>query len=158
MMLSSKDAKREQNTTEVSRALMLNNVGPTATNRTSSANTRMLATRDGRSSAGEWSAPYSSADALAILTLCTRRWREPALSIHDVRSAGPSHKSLIPSWATAKISIRIVPDQSLDSIIAQLKRQLEQSFAGLRTVNQLEVSWDGAIGTLDRLMRASRPD
>ncbi|KAK4046917.1 hypothetical protein OIO90_006399 [Microbotryomycetes sp. JL221] len=67
------------------------------------------------------------------------RWREPALSIHDVRSAGPSSKSLIPSWASATVSIRIVPDQSLETIAQRLRQHLQTSFAGLRTVNQLEI-------------------
>ncbi|ORY68046.1 hypothetical protein BCR35DRAFT_294767 [Leucosporidium creatinivorum] len=67
------------------------------------------------------------------------RWRQPALSIHDVQSAGSNSKSLIPSWASAAVSIRIVPDQSLLAIIEQLKSHLAKSFGSLRTVNQLSI-------------------
>ncbi|KAM0790317.1 hypothetical protein ACM66B_003203 [Microbotryomycetes sp. NB124-2] len=67
------------------------------------------------------------------------RWREPALSIHDVASAGPNQKSLIPSWASATVSIRIVPDQSLQEMVQQLRQFLQARFSQLRTANQLEI-------------------
>lgn len=67
-----------------------------------------------------------------------RSWRQPALSIHNVSVDGPS-KTLIPSAASASISLRIVPDQSLEAIIEQLKSYLTKSFSTLRTFNTLSV-------------------
>ncbi|KAM0756418.1 Zn-dependent exopeptidase [Meredithblackwellia eburnea MCA 4105] len=67
------------------------------------------------------------------------RWRQPALSIHKIDVAGPSQKTLIPSWATSSVSIRIVPDQSLLDIVEQLKVHLNKAFASLRTHNTLTV-------------------
>ncbi|SGY17635.1 BQ5605_C015g07842 [Microbotryum silenes-dioicae] len=67
------------------------------------------------------------------------RWRQPALSIHAVTTSSPS-KALIPSSAESKLSIRIVPDQSLEEVIESLKRHLKDAFARLRTHNRLQVS------------------
>ncbi|GAA5873250.1 hypothetical protein JCM8547_008613 [Rhodosporidiobolus lusitaniae] len=70
------------------------------------------------------------------------RWRQPALSIHKVEVPGPAQKSLIPNSASASISIRIVPDQSLDDIVDKLKRHLQGSFAALRTRNSVSINID----------------
>ncbi|BGP27612.1 hypothetical protein JCM10295v2_006586 [Rhodotorula toruloides] len=81
------------------------------------------------------------------------RWRQPALSVHNVEVPGPAQKSLIPNSASAAISIRIVPDQSLDDIVSKLKSHLEKSFRSLRTQNKLSVEInhvaDWWIGDLD---------
>ncbi|BGP03427.1 hypothetical protein JCM10021v2_007160 [Rhodotorula toruloides] len=81
------------------------------------------------------------------------RWRQPALSVHNVEVPGPAQKSLIPNSASAAISIRIVPDQSLDDIVAKLKSHLEKSFRSLRTQNKLSVEInhvaDWWLGDLD---------
>ncbi|KDE08577.1 hypothetical protein MVLG_01350 [Microbotryum lychnidis-dioicae p1A1 Lamole] len=66
------------------------------------------------------------------------RWRQPALSIHAVTTSSPS-KALIPSSAESKLSIRIVPDQSLEEVIESLKRHLKDAFARLRTHNRLQI-------------------
>jgi di- and tripeptidase len=66
-------------------------------------------------------------------------WREPSLSIHSITAAGPS-KTLIPSWATASLSIRIVPDQALDTMVESLEAHLQKSFSSLRTRNTMDVS------------------
>lgn len=81
---------------------------------------------------------YISLSSSPISDHCRRRWRQPALSIHNVEVTDPS-KTLIPSSTTATVSIRIVPDQSLQVIVEQLKAHLHKSFAGLRTCNQLSV-------------------
>lgn len=59
--------------------------------------------------------------------------------MHRVEVVGPAQKSLIPSAASAAVSIRIVPDQSLEDIIDKFKKHLEEAFATLRTENKLEV-------------------
>ncbi|KAL8283220.1 hypothetical protein RQP46_005998 [Phenoliferia psychrophenolica] len=48
-------------------------------------------------------------------------------------------QTLIPSWASSSVSIRIVPDQSLLDIVEQLKGHLNKAFSSLRTCNTLSV-------------------
>ncbi|BGP20053.1 hypothetical protein JCM10213_003563 [Rhodosporidiobolus nylandii] len=67
------------------------------------------------------------------------RWRQPALSVHKVEVPGPAQKTLIPNCATASVSIRIVPDQSLADIVEKLKAHLRAAFATLRTRNSLQI-------------------
>ncbi|GAA5904558.1 hypothetical protein JCM6882_004907 [Rhodosporidiobolus microsporus] len=67
------------------------------------------------------------------------RWRQPALSVHKVEVPGPAQKTLIPNSASASISIRIVPDQSLEDIVEKLKTHLRASFADLKTRNSLAI-------------------
>ncbi|GAA6008400.1 hypothetical protein JCM10207_000113 [Rhodosporidiobolus poonsookiae] len=67
------------------------------------------------------------------------RWRQPALSVHKVEVPGPAQKTLIPNSAAASVSIRIVPDQGLEDIVAKLKKHLEEAFAELRTRNSLTI-------------------
>lgn len=58
--------------------------------------------------------------------------------MHKV-SVPAAEKTLIPGSATASVSIRIVPDQSLLDIVEKLKTHLQRSFALLRTRNNLSV-------------------
>lgn len=60
--------------------------------------------------------------------------------MHKVEVVGPAQKSLIPSAASAAVSVRIVPDQSLEAMIDKLTKHLEAAFATLRTENKLTVS------------------
>ncbi|GAA5958312.1 hypothetical protein JCM3765_004788 [Sporobolomyces pararoseus] len=66
------------------------------------------------------------------------RWRQPALSVHKI-DVPAAEKTLIPGSATASVSIRIVPDQSLLDIVEKLKMHLHRSFALLQTRNKLSV-------------------
>ncbi|KAG0144991.1 hypothetical protein CROQUDRAFT_659306 [Cronartium quercuum f. sp. fusiforme G11] len=68
------------------------------------------------------------------------KWRQPTLSIHKVDVTGPAHSTVIPSSAQAAVSIRIVPDQSLQEISSSLINFLEAAFAQLKSSNKLEVS------------------
>jgi len=47
--------------------------------------------------------------------------------------------TVIPATVKAQISMRIVPDQDLDSIIDALKVYLRTQFDALRTSNELQV-------------------
>ncbi|KAJ3751466.1 WD40-repeat-containing domain protein [Lentinula detonsa] len=40
------------------------------------------------------------------------RWREPALTIHNVEVSGPNNSTVIPGTVNSQISLRIVPDQN----------------------------------------------
>ncbi|KAJ2720622.1 hypothetical protein GGI07_004502 [Coemansia sp. Benny D115] len=60
-----------------------------------------------------------------------QRWRFPALTVHHVdvsTGAAPTNATLVPAAAEAKLSVRVVPDQSLEEIVATLRAHLEDSF------------------------------
>lgn len=67
------------------------------------------------------------------------KWRQPALSIHKIDVTGPAHATVIPASAQSAVSIRIVPDQSLQHISSSLVSFLESSFKNLNSSNTLEV-------------------
>jgi len=90
-------------------------------------------------------------------TLLSSRWREPSLTIHSVEISGPKSKmmmillddsiltsfvdaTVIPGTVKAQISLRIVPDQDLDTIVNSLREHLQISFDGLQSPNNLVVS------------------
>lgn len=89
-------------------------------------------------------------------TLLSSRWREPSLTIHSVELSGPKSKvmmfledsmltgfldaTVIPGTVKAQISLRIVPDQDLDTIVNSLREYLRISFDGLQSPNNLVVS------------------
>ncbi|KAJ1831187.1 hypothetical protein LPJ73_008142, partial [Coemansia sp. RSA 2703] len=57
-----------------------------------------------------------------------RRWRFPTLTVHHVdvsTGAAPSNATLVPAAAQASLSVRVVPDQSLDDIAAGLRAHIE---------------------------------
>ncbi|KAJ2785571.1 hypothetical protein GGI15_001880 [Coemansia interrupta] len=61
-----------------------------------------------------------------------RRWRHPTLTVHHVdvsTGAAPSNATLVPAAAQASLSVRVVPDQSLDAIAAGLRAHIEHVFA-----------------------------
>lgn len=74
------------------------------------------------------------------------KWRQPALSIHKVDVTGPAHSTVIPSSAQAAVSIRIVPDQSLEEISNSFVSFLETAFENLNSRNQLEVTINHTAG------------
>ncbi len=69
------------------------------------------------------------------------RWREPNLTIHRYKVSGPDG-SLVSSHACANISIRLVPGQEVDDIVASLKAFLRAGFARLESTNRLSVQID----------------
>ncbi|EPQ54686.1 glutathione degradosome [Gloeophyllum trabeum ATCC 11539] len=70
------------------------------------------------------------------------RWREPSLTIHGVEVSGPKNPTVIPAQVKAQVSIRIVPDQDLDTIAGSLCRHLQTSFLRLNSPNELKVAID----------------
>lgn len=84
------------------------------------------------------------------------RWRQPTLSIHKVDVTGPAHSTVIPSSAQAAVSIRIVPDQSLEEISKSFVNFLEGAFAQLKSSNTLEVrgvqKWTSFFYTTESLL------
>lgn len=99
------------------------------------------------------------------------KWREPSLTIHNIKVSGATSKStaspnvvsntehfvsdatVIPSTVTAGVSIRIVPDQDLDTIANAFKDHLKSEFTKMQSPNHIEVSVprtaDWWLGNLD---------
>ncbi|EPS41101.1 hypothetical protein H072_5005 [Dactylellina haptotyla CBS 200.50] len=70
------------------------------------------------------------------------RWRYPSLTIHRVNVSGPTNATIIPRSASAAISLRIVPDQTLATICNDLTSYLHEQFHSFASPNQLEISID----------------
>ncbi|KAJ4481002.1 hypothetical protein J3R30DRAFT_3656697 [Lentinula aciculospora] len=81
------------------------------------------------------------------------RWREPALTIHNIEVSGPNNSTVIPGSVNSQISLRIVPDQKLETIANSLCQFLKTSFKGLQSPNEIKVDInnlaDWWIGELD---------
>ncbi|KAF9046463.1 hypothetical protein BJ165DRAFT_1345379 [Panaeolus papilionaceus] len=73
-------------------------------------------------------------------TLLESRWREPSLTVHSIEISGPKNATVIPGTVKAQISVRIVPDQDLDTIVKLLCQHLQKSFDQLGSPNQLTVN------------------
>ncbi|ODO02974.1 hypothetical protein I350_05817 [Cryptococcus amylolentus CBS 6273] len=69
-----------------------------------------------------------------------RVWRQPSFSIASINSSGSGNKTVIPRKVTADISMRIVPDQSLESIVQGLKEHCEKTFESLGSTNNFNAS------------------
>ncbi|PCH40332.1 glutathione degradosome [Wolfiporia cocos MD-104 SS10] len=70
------------------------------------------------------------------------RWREPSLTIHNVEVSGPRNSTVIPATVKAHVSVRVVPDQDLETIASSLREHLQSSFNRMRSPNKLVVSID----------------
>jgi di- and tripeptidase len=67
------------------------------------------------------------------------RWRNPALTIHQVDVSGPKNRTVIPRSAKASVSMRIVPDQEVADITRSFEEYVRKVFGGLDTENEIEV-------------------
>ncbi|EMG47843.1 DUG2 Probable di- and tripeptidase DUG2 [Candida maltosa Xu316] len=67
------------------------------------------------------------------------KWREPSLTIHKIQVSGPNNNTVIPQLVHATISMRIVPNQDLESIKKSLIETLHTSFKQLKSENHLQV-------------------
>lgn len=76
------------------------------------------------------------------------RWCRPSLTVHRISVSGPPEEagggmnssSIIPHAATARISLRIVPDQDLGAVCETLRRFLCRRYEGFKSPNTLEVT------------------
>ncbi|CAA7261422.1 unnamed protein product [Cyclocybe aegerita] len=86
-------------------------------------------------------------------SLLSSRWREPSLTVHNIGISGPRNATVIPGTVKAQISLRIVPDQDLDTIVKSLREYLHKSFEQFRSPNHLTVTVDHTadwwLGRLD---------
>ncbi|EDR13323.1 uncharacterized protein LACBIDRAFT_245017, partial [Laccaria bicolor S238N-H82] len=67
------------------------------------------------------------------------RWREPSLTVHTIEISGPKNATVIPGTVKSQVSLRIVPDQDLDTIVKSLCDYLSASFNELHSTNALQV-------------------
>ncbi|KZT64245.1 Zn-dependent exopeptidase [Daedalea quercina L-15889] len=81
------------------------------------------------------------------------RWREPSLTVHNVEVSGPRNSTVIPATVKAHVSVRIVPDQDLETIANGLREHLVTAFGEMQSPNKLKVSIDHTadwwLGDLD---------
>ena len=68
-------------------------------------------------------------------TALMHEWREPVLSFHSIRCSN-ENTSVIPRAATARISIRTVPDQQTQDLFALVAQHLQRNFDALRSRNR----------------------
>ncbi|KZT09086.1 Zn-dependent exopeptidase [Laetiporus sulphureus 93-53] len=81
------------------------------------------------------------------------RWREPSLTVHNVEVSGPRNSTVIPATVKAHVSLRIVPDQDLNTVANALCEHLQWSFEKMHSPNKLKVRIDRTadwwLGNLD---------
>ncbi|KIY71497.1 Zn-dependent exopeptidase [Cylindrobasidium torrendii FP15055 ss-10] len=80
------------------------------------------------------------------------RWREPSLTVHSIEGSG-ANSTVIPGTVKASVSVRIVPDQDLETISHALQTHLTDSFKALESPNRFTVetvkATDWWLGQLD---------
>jgi di- and tripeptidase len=69
--------------------------------------------------------------------LLMKRWREPTISMHGVDA--PSASSTIATSASALISVRFVPHQSANTVIANVRAHIERAFAQRASANSVAI-------------------
>lgn len=62
------------------------------------------------------------------VSLLARRWAEPTLEVHGITGGytGPGAKTIVPAYAEAKVSMRLVPDQDPEELFAALVEHVER--------------------------------
>ncbi|CAO1633699.1 unnamed protein product [Parajaminaea phylloscopi] len=91
--------------------------------------------------ANSLSAEASSPHAIPTADSLMARWRYPSLSVHSISVSGSGNSTIIPAVVSSKISIRLVPNQSLHQIRDALDSFLRAKFIKeLNSGNELEVS------------------
>lgn len=69
------------------------------------------------------------------------RWRFPSLSLHGIQGAfyEPGAKTVIPRKVTGKFSIRIVPDQTPESVTKRVVSYLDKMWEKRGSPNKYKV-------------------
>jgi acetylornithine deacetylase/succinyl-diaminopimelate desuccinylase-like protein len=81
-------------------------------------------------------------------SILERRWARPTLEVHGIAGGftGPGAKTVIPARATAKISMRLVPDQRPPSILRAFEKKVrELTPPGVRTKVRLLAMGDPVL-------------
>lgn len=69
-------------------------------------------------------------------TVLERIWSRPTFEVHGIAGGftGTGAKTVIPAKATAKVSFRLVPEQTVDGVVSSFKKWVaDQTPAGIRT-------------------------
>lgn len=86
-------------------------------------------------------------------SVLSSRWREPSLTVHNLAVSGPGNSTVIPGTVTAQVSLRIVPDQDLETVSRSVVSHLQASFNSFNSPNALSVTIertaDWWLGDLD---------
>ncbi|RIB28464.1 WD40-repeat-containing domain protein [Gigaspora rosea] len=75
-----------------------------------------------------------------LKNLLMSRWRHPSLTIHKIDVSGPNNVTVIPRFAKATVSMRIVPDQDLEEIASNFMQYVELVFNELKTDNAITIT------------------
>lgn len=67
------------------------------------------------------------------------KWTKPSLTIHKIEVSGPQTDTIIPKLAKGSLSLRIVPNQDINSIKTNLIEHLTKNFALLNSNNHLKL-------------------
>jgi acetylornithine deacetylase/succinyl-diaminopimelate desuccinylase-like protein len=78
------------------------------------------------------------------------RWRYPTLTVHKI-DVSLNNPTIIPRQAKAAVSMRIVPDQDLETICEHFKSHVERTAKALGTDNEVKASLLGISSTPLRL-------
>ncbi|KAF9778662.1 Zn-dependent exopeptidase [Thelephora terrestris] len=70
------------------------------------------------------------------------KWREPSFTVHNIQVSGPRNPTVIPSRVKSQVSVRIVPDQNLETIAGNLCESLMAIFSESMSPNSIEVKID----------------
>ncbi|KAG9315550.1 glutathione degradosome [Chiua virens] len=94
-----------------------------------------------------------SSVAQSPASVLSSRWREPSLTVHNISVSGPGNPTVIPGKVTAKLSLRIVPDQDLETVSRALVAHLNACFDVFQSPNTFSVTIDHTadwwLGDLD---------
>jgi len=76
-----------------------------------------------------------------LMAAMSKRWCEPCLSIHnfDASVRGDIADTLIPRHASARFSMRLVPNQDPDKVVASLKAHLQAEILRMKSRNTFNV-------------------
>lgn len=69
-----------------------------------------------------------------------KNWAKPSLSVTTMTMSGPGNLTVIPHSATVGLSIRLVPEQSVEEVKNALTQYLGKCFEELSTPNHLQIS------------------
>jgi acetylornithine deacetylase/succinyl-diaminopimelate desuccinylase-like protein len=81
----------------------------------------------------------------AGFTPTERNWARPTLDVNGIWGGyqGPGAKTIIPAWAAAKFSCRLVPDQDPKALVQALRRYIEEVRPKTVRVSLSELSGNG---------------
>jgi acetylornithine deacetylase/succinyl-diaminopimelate desuccinylase-like protein len=81
----------------------------------------------------------------AGFTPAERNWARPTLEVNGIWGGyqGPGAKTIIPAWAAAKISCRLVPDQDPKAVAQALRRYIDEVRPNTVRVNLTQFSGHG---------------